>query len=116
MVNKLEEKHNEQNRKWIEHRNGWLFARAEAKKLQALNDQCGEAVARQEFEKVAEYWDQGAGCEFEKSLGHTALTMAAAVEAMGVNSDGVVVTAILSCSIAKRGDQISTMRRQKAWL
>ena len=74
MVTKLEAKHNEKNRKWLEHRTGWLFARAEAKKLMALNEQCGEAVSRQEFEKVSEFWDQGAGCEFENKYGPVSYT------------------------------------------
>ncbi len=90
----LQAKHEEKVRLWLEHRNGWLKARAEAKELLRLNRECGEAVNACEFERVAELWDAGAGCEFENVYGHTALTMAAAVEADGVNDDGEVVTAI----------------------
>ena len=40
-------------RLWLlEHRNGWLKARAEAKELLRLNRECGEAVNACEFERV----------------------------------------------------------------
>jgi ankyrin repeat protein len=90
----LQGRQNEKVRDWLKHRSGWLFAREEAEKLKQLDEECGEAVSALKFERVAELWDLGAGCEFENKYGHTALTMAAAVEALGVNNDGEVVTAI----------------------
>ena len=93
-IQELQARHNESVRVWLEHRNGWLGAREEARQLAILDAECGDAVAKREFEKVGDLWDKGAGCEFENQYGHTALTMAAAVEALGVNNDGVVVTAI----------------------
>ena len=93
-IRDLQDRHNEKVRQWLEHRTGWIFAREEARNLAILDAECGDAVSALEFEKVGELWDKGAGCEFENQYGHTALTMAAAVEVMGINNDGEMVPVI----------------------
>eukprot|EP00949_MAST-11_sp_MAST-11-sp1_P002908 g2908.t1 len=83
-----------ENTDWRIHRDGWIRARKQAAYEAELDELCGEAVNRQDFNEVFRLWDLGAGCQAENNYGHTALTMASAVESMVVNGDGQYVPAI----------------------